>query len=188
MQSGASTGQAVPWSFCRSRGGKSWFIAQRRLPDPRSYALSPFSLDFLELGKGSQADERLGHYSSMQVWESDHPASLLFSSKEIEAEGLGAVVEDEVTVRHLWEKMQGSCQVFTNSTVAGINLPSQASAGLANVRLESSQKDSSGSESKSVQTKLVIGANGADSIVRRHAGIPRKLFEYEQHALQSQSN
>ena len=164
-----------------ARAGPSPSSSINELPHPRSYALSPFSMDFLELGKGSESDGRLGHYSSMQVWESGHPASLLFNSKDIEAEGLGAVVEDEVIVRHLWDKVQESCQIFTNSTVADIRLPSQSTAGLANVRLESSQKDTSAT--KNIQTKLVIGADGANSIVRRHAGIPRQMLEYEQHAL-----
>jgi len=150
-------------------------------PNPRSYALSPSSLKLLRLGQNPEESTRLGYYNSMQVWEAGHPASLLFNDKDIqEGDTLGAVVEDEVIVRTLWARVQGNCKLFTDSSVSNVTLPRDVSSGLARVQLESSGKDAS---PKEIETKLLIGADGSNSIVRRLVGIPKTTLEYDQHAL-----
>ena len=54
-------------------------------PHPRSYALSPASLTLLGIDSETiRQNERMqGLYQSMQVWEANQPASLLWSSRDL---------------------------------------------------------------------------------------------------------
>ena len=193
------------------------------IPNPRSYALSPQSLEWLGLinsdpngtNDSSASDDekltnpeipldRLGYYSSMQVWEAGHPASLLFqANKDIASDHLGAIVEDEVVVHHLWRHISGNgsdtqvsgnpveevpngCSVWTNCSVADLQMPSQSTEGVVKVHLKPSspnQEPTSLVEPAKIRTQLLIGADGAQSMIRKLTGIPRSLLEYNQQAL-----
>ena len=55
-----------------------------RVPNPRSYALSPQSLNIL--GERVKSRLPLGYYDSMQVWQANSPATLTFTSKDLDAD------------------------------------------------------------------------------------------------------
>lgn len=166
-------------------------------PNPRSYALSPFSLQLLGLDRHQQQDDastsssfcpRLGFYDSMQIWEAGQPASLLFSAQDIQAIRLGAVVEDATIVQHLWKQIQDRCVILENSTIQDIVLPKQDTYDKARVTVVTKTgKDSSNDNNEATQrvisTNLLVGADGANSAVRRMMGIARTQFEYGHSAL-----
>lgn len=147
--------------------------------NPRSYALSPFSLQLLGLDS-PEASSRLGFYDSMQIWEAGQPASLLFHAEDIQAKHLGAVVEDSTIVRHLWKQLQNSCDVLENSMVRKIDLPTNT-YDKANISIVT--KSGETETERIISTNLVVGADGANSAVRRLMGIARTQFEYGQSAL-----
>lgn len=147
----------------------------QRVPSPRSYALSPQSLKIL----GDTVTSRLplGYYDSMQVWQTDSPATLTFTSNDLDGDPdkapyLGACCEDQSLVATLWEDIQGSTHLMTNTRLQSIT------AGDTNTLATFTTQDG-----KEFQTALLIGADGGQSWVRKSTGISRFGGEYEQNAL-----
>jgi len=113
-------------------------------PNPRSYALSPALLKLLGIDPQTTAtkNERTkGFYHSMQVWENNQPASLLWSVKDLpqDAAGgqeeessslsyLGCSIEDAVLTEHLWEELARTknVSVFSRSQLKNIDWPLDA--------------------------------------------------------------
>mmetsp|Transcript_19674 Transcript_19674/g.43781 ORF Transcript_19674/g.43781 Transcript_19674/m.43781 type:complete len:583 (-) Transcript_19674:38-1786(-) len=153
-------------------------------PNARAYALSPASLELINNGSSfcnprsstasssaashdvspaagpiARLDEmgRVARYDSMQIWESDGPATLHFSNDDLSTESidpykamdtssadgagyqdvLGAVIEDGPLVSALWNEMQNSnddgVDFICNAAIKSIVAPSpnHASRGLA---------------------------------------------------------
>jgi ubiquinone biosynthesis UbiH/UbiF/VisC/COQ6 family hydroxylase len=159
------------------------------LPHPRSYALSPASLQLLGLNDSSSSSKRLGYYSSMQVWESHQPASLLFQEKDLpeNTSFLGAVMEDAVLQEYLWKELEAekNCHIWKETTVAELShVPEKPHGGPCEIMLQSSVKEEQekGATQK-VSTKLLVAADGANSQVRRLLGMSTVGWEYGQQAL-----
>jgi ubiquinone biosynthesis monooxygenase Coq6 len=162
------------------------------VPHPRSYALSPPSLEIAGLldggtdsGSGHTINDRMGWYDSMQVWEASQPAALVLTSQDAGLERLGAVVEDSALVRSLWDRTVHNrdpaaavCPVWTDTTVTDV----QGLSPTSNVQVTLENKKD-GSVATHL-TRLLIAADGANSSVRRMAGIGQSsVFEYGQTAL-----
>ena len=170
-------GAPPPLSAYTDDGGEK----SKGTPNARSYALSPASLELINNGPSTcnprssassasqdvssaagpiaRLDEmgRVAWYDSMQIWESDGPATLHFSHddlctesidpyKEMDASSadraryhdvLGAVIEDGPLVSALWHEMQSSkddaVDFICNAAIKSIVAPSpnHASSGLA---------------------------------------------------------
>ncbi len=147
----------------------------QRFPSPRSYALSPQSLKVL--GGAVTSRLPLGYYDSMQVWQADSPATLTFTSNDLDGDPdkapyLGACCEDQPLVATLWEDIRGSTHLMTNTTLRSVT------AGDTNTLATFTTQDG-----KQFETALLIGADGGQSWVRKSAGISRFGGEYEQNAL-----
>jgi ubiquinone biosynthesis monooxygenase Coq6 len=147
-----------------------------RVPHPRSYALSPNSLQLL--GDNVTSKLSLGYYESMQVWQAKSPASLTFTTRDLHADPskapfLGACVEDGPLVSALWEEIQDSTKCWTQTTLDSID-----SVGGTHSLAQVTTKDG-----KKVQAAVLIGADGGNSWVRRTLGVSRVGTEYDQHAL-----
>jgi ubiquinone biosynthesis monooxygenase Coq6 len=146
-----------------------------RVPSPRSYALSPRSLQVL--GESVRSRLPIGYYDSMQVWQDSSPASLTFTSSDIDADPskgqyLGGCCEDQALVAALYEDIQGSTEILLNTKLDSFDVGD--SNNLVTI------KTTEGSEFK---TALLVGADGGNSWVRKAAGISRIGGGYEQHAL-----
>lgn len=110
----------------------------------------------------------------MQVWQANSPASLTFSSRDLDdTKYLGACVEDEPLVMNLWEEIQRSTTCWSNTKIESIQT-SGDSHNLATVTTDQGNK---------IQTGLLIGADGGNSWIRKSIGISRIGTEYEQTAL-----
>jgi 3-demethoxyubiquinol 3-hydroxylase len=71
----------------------------RKVPDIRTYALSPSSVNFLEkLGVWRDVQSRAQPYKSMQIWESRGRGLLRFHASEMNLAQLGHIVEDSTVL------------------------------------------------------------------------------------------
>ena len=146
------------------------------IPHPRSYALSPASLQLL--GDTITSQLQMGYYDSMQVWQANSPASLTFTTRDLDADPLkapylGACVEDGPLVASLWKEIENSTCCWTNTTLESI-ITAGDSHTLATVTTN---------QGETIQAGLLVGADGGNSWVRRTLGISRSGTEYDQHAL-----
>lgn len=143
-------------------------------PHPRSYALSPASLELLNF----HDNDKMGYYDSMQVWEEKQPATLLFRASDLHLSHLGAVVEDSILQRFLWKQLADQCALETNSKVIHVKFPSSLQE-LVQVQVQ----DALSGNVRHFQTRLLVAADGAQSPVRTMAGISSTVVEYGQTAL-----
>lgn len=156
------------------------------IPHPRSYALSPASLQFLQLhdDKSSSSSKHLGYYKSMQVWEARQPAFLNFGVEDLPhtingEEWLGAVTEDSFLVQELSSRLTPDTIQY-DTTVSALRVPSHAAKGLAHVQLK---HNNSTTETSTLECQLVVAADGANSPIRHMLGIPSRVHEYGETAL-----
>mmetsp|Transcript_963 Transcript_963/g.1733 ORF Transcript_963/g.1733 Transcript_963/m.1733 type:complete len:487 (-) Transcript_963:427-1887(-) len=150
-----------------------------RVPNPRSYALSPQSLKILGESVHSTLDDRLGYYDSMQVWQANSPSTLTFTSRDLDADPekstyLGACCEDQALVATLWEEIQAAevTECLTDTRLKSVKCGD--STMLASAQTE---------DGSIIRASVLVGADGGNSWVRKAAGISRIGGEYEQHAL-----
>ncbi|KAG7345525.1 UbiH/UbiF/VisC/COQ6 family ubiquinone biosynthesis hydroxylase [Nitzschia inconspicua] len=148
-----------------------------RVPHPRSYALSPASLQVLSDSVVSRLP--LGHYDSMQVWQAKSPSVLTFTARDLDADPskvtyLGACCEDQPIVATLWEELMKSpsTECITNARLKSLQTGHPSALALA--KLE---------DGTEIQTPVIIGADGGNSWVRKSSGISKIGGEYEQSAL-----
>jgi ubiquinone biosynthesis monooxygenase Coq6 len=163
-----------------------------RVPHPRSYALSPNSLKIL--GESVTSQLPLGYYDSMQVWQAKSPASLTFTSRDLDADPtkapyLGACVEDGPMVSALWKEISDDNNSNNNNN-NGNNNNNNKTKCWTNTTLESittgdafSLATATTKEGQTVRAGLLVGADGGNSFVRKAIGVSRIGTEYEQHAL-----
>ncbi|GAX27111.1 ubiquinone biosynthesis monooxygenase Coq6 [Fistulifera solaris] len=162
------------------------------VPHPRSYALSPASLQFLQLTDDDSSQEQpqqqqqqqqqdLGFYQRMQVWEARQPAFLNFGIEDLTSSSssssskscLGAVVEDSFLIQTLSSRLAPDTIQY-EATVIDWQLPSHTSQGLAQVTLNTGTR---------VQCQLLVAADGANSPLRKRLGIASRVHEYGETAL-----
>lgn len=111
-------------------------------------------------------------YQEMHVWDSGGSGSIHFDCAEIGESDLGHIVENRITQRALWERLASLQE-------AAVLCPSQ---------LETLERVEGGwvvglSGGTAIEARLVVGADGARSVVREHAGIEYRGRDYAQHAL-----
>jgi len=143
------------------------------VPSARSYALSPKSLNMLK-----PLDLPRGIYNRMQVWESNGPAILTFTSEDVEhSDILGAVVEDEALVSHLWKylEQQDDSILHHNVIINSIETP-QKNDSLVKVVYNQNDKQ------HSLQCNLLVAADGVNSFVRRTLGMSVASMGYDRRA------
>jgi ubiquinone biosynthesis monooxygenase Coq6 len=150
-----------------------------RIPNPRSYALSPSSLK--TLGTGITSKLPLGYYDSMQVWQAHSPACLTFDRDDLKekvedsSEGifLGACGEDAPMVAALWDELRqappDTVDLLTDVKVTGLQCGNASSLAT----LVHTDNNDPGTATKSIQASVLIGADGGNSFVRQQAGISR---------------
>ncbi len=144
--------------------------------DLRVSALSIASRRMLEAvgaWKGIEA-RRVCPYRNLSVWDGEAHGRTDFRASDCGAAELGYIVENRVLQLALWEQLQSlpSVQCLCPATVEAI----EVSESGVELKL-------SGSTQTRLTAKLLVGADGARSMVRQQAGINVDARPYDQHAL-----
>ncbi|MCB1888996.1 MAG: UbiH/UbiF family hydroxylase [Rhodocyclaceae bacterium] len=136
--------------------------------DARIYAISPASKAFLsEIGAWEHLDHaRIGPVYDMRIF-GDRDGRLDFSSYDCGLETLAWIVEASRIQMELWEtiKRQHRLTLLCPARPTGLSFDEQR----ATLTLE---------DGRTVSARLVVGADGANSWVRRQAGIAERFSPY----------
>jgi 2-polyprenylphenol 6-hydroxylase len=134
--------------------------------DVRVYALSPGNIQFLRrLGVWEAIAPRAAPVHAMRIHGDDGRAVLEFGAYEAGVAELAWIVEDAGLQRALWNGLAGSAQRCQALEVGERE---------ARVTLE---------DGTSLGARLVVGADGANSFVRKSAGIEVRERDFEQVAV-----
>ena len=161
-----------------AQGGHRLALIERKAPaapgaewDSRVYTLTPASIAFLEsIGAWSRIDaERVTPIYDMRVFGDDGRSRLDFSAYESGVLQLAATVESGRLHHALWQGLERQ----RNLTLMCPTVPSElrSSADRVEIDLE---------DGSVVAAKLVVGADGSDSWVRRAAAIDTRAGSYGQ--------
>jgi 2-octaprenylphenol hydroxylase len=139
--------------------------------DSRIYAVSPGNAAFLkELGIWDEmAQARIAPVYEMRVFGDDNTAQLHFDAYEAGLSELTFILESRLLQNAMWQKLQAGAEIemLCPAECESIDwLPDEAVLRLNNGDV--------------LHARLVIGADGAQSWVRREAGIEAKPRAYQQ--------
>lgn len=151
---------------------------ERRVPAPklagafdaRIYALSPGNVEFLRELRVWQGlpQERLTPVYAMQVFGDDGASRMAFDAYRAGVSELAWIVEDGALQDALWQGLD--LEVFAPAQCESIRFQSDAVL----LRLQGRPE---------LAAKLIVGADGANSFVRREAGIEAAQSSYGQAAV-----
>lgn len=116
--------------------------------------------------------KRLAEYTGIQVWEKDSFAAISFDAESLYQPNLGHIIENKVIQLSLFEqvKQQDNVTLFMPCRCQNMTM-GESEAWLV---LDNGQ---------SLTTKLVVGADGANSWVRTQSDIPLTHWDYGHSAL-----
>ncbi|EKE69928.1 FAD-dependent monooxygenase [Gallaecimonas xiamenensis] len=162
------------------RGGVKVLLLDGQVPaaafgdvaDTRVSAISEGSRQILAGLKAWPHIQRKGPYQAMSVWEKDCFGKLDFSAEDVKAEVLGHIVENRQIQLALWQEL-GQCPAVTLKAPAKLTGLEQ---GQERLMLTLDNGDL-------VATGLLVGADGANSLVRTLADLPLIFHDYGHHAL-----
>ncbi|XP_041810092.1 ubiquinone biosynthesis monooxygenase COQ6, mitochondrial [Chelmon rostratus] len=126
------------------------------------------------------ANMRCKPYKKMQVWDACSDALITFDKENLQDE-MAYIVENDIVVAALTKQLDSlsdNVQVKYRSKVVQYAwpMPHHAADSIPWVQVKLASGDT-------VQTKLLIGADGPNSMVRRELGIPTVKWNYDQSAV-----
>jgi len=157
--------------------------------DARVYALSLASIELLkEVGAWQKiaASERKADYSQMQVWQLNGRGELLFgdsannsndSNQNSEPKMLGSMVEPAVIEYALWQRLSAADLKQYLTVIDGQKVVDMDWLGATQgyrVTLDNGSV---------IDARLLVGADGRGSFVRKQAGIELDILDYNQTAI-----
>jgi 2-octaprenylphenol hydroxylase len=141
--------------------------------DSRIYAISPGSRSFLEQsGVWSLLDAgRIAPVEAMRVF-GDTGAELEFSAYQMGVAELACILENRQLQQALWQvlQQQDNLALFHPARCEALNFAESS----ANLSLQ---------DGLTLSAKLIVGADGRDSWVRKQAGICAEPVDYRQHGV-----
>ena len=142
-------------------------------PSPRVSAINQANieaLDSLGVWQFVQQD-RVNPYKAMHVWDKDSFGDIHFSCDEMGSDTLGVIVENQALVNALAQAVEAQSNV--QLVTAGID---RVLAGPNQTMLMLDNDDV-------LSCRLLVGADGANSFVRKQAGLPITFKDYEHTAI-----
>ena len=138
----------------------------------RTYALTPAARRILEAAGAwpALAHDRLGRFDRMEVWDAGSTGRLQFAAPASHRGALGYLVEHQNLIAAL---------VASLATRPAVSVHAQALSGFA----AGSPLDVTLTDGRRLRTRLLIGADGAQSQVRMAAGIALTQRSYRQSAI-----
>jgi len=139
--------------------------------DSRIYALTPGNAEWLtQLGVWQRVPaERVAPVEAMRIFGDKPQGRLEFDAYGAGLRELAFIVENRSVLHALWSALEGAEHVTSLR-------PATCTA----VFWERERAVLSVSDGGELQVKLVIGADGTDSWVRREAGIASRVYDYDQ--------
>ncbi|GAB2702300.1 FAD-dependent monooxygenase [Aliiglaciecola aliphaticivorans] len=117
-------------------------------------------------------NQRLQPYQHMHVWEQDSFAKIDFSASDIQQTRLGSIIENQAIRLGLLQQLKNA----PNVDIAD-------NAKIANISIGQSESFISLENGNHLSSKLVVGADGANSLVRKVANLPLTFWDYDQIAI-----
>ncbi|HBL19399.1 MAG TPA: FAD-dependent 2-octaprenylphenol hydroxylase, partial [Alteromonas mediterranea] len=115
--------------------------------------------------------DRANSYTAMNVWDKDSFGDIHFSCDEMGSDTLGVIVENQALVNALAQAVEAQSNV--QLVTAGID---RVLAGPNQTMLMLDNDDV-------LSCRLLVGADGANSFVRKQAGLPITFKDYEHTAI-----
>jgi 2-octaprenylphenol hydroxylase len=178
-------GGMVGAAFACACLGQGWRVALLETREPRrSWPAGEVDLRVSALNRASQRIlERLGvwerilqlgasPYREMHVWDSVGGGSIHFDSADLGERDLGHIVENRVIQLALWEHLERSGEVDLLCPAALDDLELTRDAALVDL-----------ADGRRICARLLVGADGRESAVRRRAGIAIRGWLYDQQAI-----
>ncbi|WP_026377370.1 FAD-dependent monooxygenase [Aestuariibacter salexigens] len=115
--------------------------------------------------------QRLAEYTHMHVWEQDSFASIDFDAADVHQQALGHIIENQAIRRALWEKVskQSNAEIIAER--------------LQKIAVGSREAFITLADGSALSARLLVGADGANSIVRQQTGLPFTFWDYDHQAI-----
>lgn len=115
--------------------------------------------------------DRANAYTSMHVWDTDSFADIHFNCNDVDSDALGVIIENQALVNALAKAVsqQQNVTVITSTIERVLTGSQQSMLMLANNDV--------------VSCRLLVGADGANSFVRKQANLPLTFRDYQHTAI-----
>jgi 2-octaprenylphenol hydroxylase len=120
----------------------------------------------------SMVEDRVSAYQYMHVWDALGFGEISFDAADVGEANLGHIIENRVMIRALWEKAKQN----TNITFF---VPEKA----VDVQIEPEYALLTLSDQNKIKTKLIVGADGGHSWLRKFLNIESNQQDYHQSAI-----
>ncbi|MGI5308916.1 FAD-dependent monooxygenase [Rheinheimera sp. WS51] len=111
-------------------------------------------------------------YQDMQVWDSDSFAKIAFNAQTEQVEALGWICDNEQIRQALYQQLKQHSNVSCQFNCVINSLVQSNREVLININ-----------QQQLILSRLVVGADGINSLVRKAAQLPQMHSHYNQHAL-----
>lgn len=145
--------------------------------DARVSALTPTSIELLRDVGAWRFIETARHrpFQAMHVWDAMGTADMHFSAQEVDAEMLGCIVENSVTLHALYRSVQRAANLDVYCPRTLLAMRTSADAG-AEQQLDLD-------DGCTLRAQLVVAADGGNSQVRQLADFDSRHWSYQQKAV-----
>jgi len=153
-------------------------VKESDVPDLRVYSLTPKSISlFEEVGIWKKMIDRHHPFTSMQVWDQGGEGFIRFHSKDWGYPSLGSIAENSALQASLFEKLNEEeiIDMLCPGKIEDINVDENSPVVV--------QMKTADGETRTISSRLLVGADGANSYVKRKLGMPSIAWGYGQKAV-----